>query len=467
MNCKVLYMRFRGKVGGFTIILFCISLSLFLPYSLKPTAYGLSEAIAAHEMGVFSVDRRARLSSSPSGMGLTYSLDFADVSAADEIKLADANGDGQIDEVEKKIYFIGLARRVREGLRLSVNQQPTEIKLQSMKGEFPENEAGIKTVRADFLFLAGLPKDWRGGSVIIDDAVFSQRIGVRELTVDPPPGWSIQTQEGKPRDSVYLFEGPKGIGPWSARLQINPPGQAPTAQASRPGAQAVKAGQKPMSKHYVVPNLALWTLLLAFMVGVGHSLTPGHGQSLASAYLVGQRGTFRHAALLGWVVTAIRTTPVFAIGVVALLLDRYLLAERSLWWLRLLSAATLVAIGLFIIFWSLSNFVEKEQKAPTGMTTTELVGLGITGALLPPPSALALLLGAFSYDQAVLGLGLVVAFGLGLEAMMTLIGFFRVKTPSVADRIEDFAERMSRLPFFWGITIIVAGAILLAHAIRV
>jgi nickel/cobalt transporter (NicO) family protein len=45
-----------------------------------------------------------------------------------------------------------------------------------------------------------------------------------------------------------------------------------------------------------VPPLAF---VLAFAAGAGHAVAPGHGKSLAAAYLAGSRGRIRDAAWLG------------------------------------------------------------------------------------------------------------------------------------------------------------------------
>jgi len=37
---------------------------------------------------------------------------------------------------------------------------------------------------------------------------------------------------------------------------------------------------------------------IAFALGAAHALTPGHGKTIVAAYLVGSRGTLRHAAFL-------------------------------------------------------------------------------------------------------------------------------------------------------------------------
>lgn|GEM_PF-4885608 len=427
-----------------------------------------SSSYASHEMGVFSVNRRVRISFTESALGLTYTIDFAEAPASDEIKLADANGDGEIDEAEKTIYFIGLARRIREGFRLSLGHQQLDLRLQSSRGEFPENEQGDKTVKCDLLFRANLPAHWHGGSLTLDDAVFSERIGAREVIVDPPPGWILETKDGTPKDGSYFFEGPKGSGPWSARLDLKPgPAKAGgEAPQNIPPDQLKKEAPETVAYRTTFSRLVLWALVLAFIVGAGHAFTPGHGAAFVSAYLVGPRRSAAYAALLGWVVTAIRTTPVFSLGVVMLLLDRFLLPASSLKWLRFCSAAAVLIAGLIIIGWNRLARAQKEPPVPTGVSTVELVGLGIAGGLAPSPSALALLLGAVGMSQSALGLGMVVAFGFGLETALTLSGIVRLKSPSFADWLEEIGEKLRFMSLVWGIFILVIGALLIFRAIQ-
>ena len=52
-----------------------------------------------------------------------------------------------------------------------------------------------------------------------------------------------------------------------------------------------------------------------------HALSPGHGKAMVAAYLVGTRGTPRHAVALGATVTVTHTAGVIALGVVALTLS--------------------------------------------------------------------------------------------------------------------------------------------------
>ncbi len=85
------------------------------------------------------------------------------------------------------------------------------------------------------------------------------------------------------------------------------------------------------------PTVILISLLAALLWGAVHAFTPGHGKTVVAAYLIGDRGTARHAAFLGLTVTLTHTVGVFALGGVAIYLSRYILPEALFPWLGTVS----------------------------------------------------------------------------------------------------------------------------------
>ena len=84
-------------------------------------------------------------------------------------------------------------------------------------------------------------------------------------------------------------------------------------------------------------SMSLWFLITAAFIALGlgalHALEPGHGKTIVAAYLVGSRGTARHAFLLGLIVTASHTAGVFALGAITLYASRYIVPEQLYPWL--------------------------------------------------------------------------------------------------------------------------------------
>ena len=95
--------------------------------------------------------------------------------------------------------------------------------------------------------------------------------------------------------------------------------------------------------------MLLLLLLAAFGWGAVHALSPGHGKAMVAAYLVGTRGTARHAAALGATVTVTHTAGVLLLGVVALTLSAFVLPEQLYPWLNLASGLLVVVVGAAVL----------------------------------------------------------------------------------------------------------------------
>jgi ABC-type nickel/cobalt efflux system permease component RcnA len=78
------------------------------------------------------------------------------------------------------------------------------------------------------------------------------------------------------------------------------------------------------------------------------------------------------------------------------------------------------------------------------VTWRSLLALGVSGGLIPCPSALVLLLGAISLQREALGIVLVLAFSLGLAAVLTGIGLLLVYARRTFQRFS-LAPRVPRL----------------------
>ena len=201
-------------------------------------------------------------------------------------------------------------------------------------------------------------------------------------------------------------------------------------------------------------SMGLWFLITAGFIALGlgalHALEPGHGKTIVAAYLVGSRGTARHALLLGLIVTASHTAGVFALGAITLYASRYIVPEQLYPWLGVFSGLTIAGLGgyMFLRRWSGLDldhshtsgqlhghwFSSSKQNAvvpqPTepakSVSLYQLFALGITGGIIPCPAALVVLLSAFALHRIGLGFFLIIAFSLGLAAVLIAFGMLMV-----------------------------------------
>jgi ABC-type nickel/cobalt efflux system permease component RcnA len=261
-------------------------------------------------------------------------------------------------------------------------------------------------------------------------------------------------------------------------------------------------------------RLGFWVLLSAALIAAGlgalHALEPGHGKTIVAAYLVGSRGTARHAVLLGFVVTAAHTAGVYLLGVVTLYASRYIVPEQLYPWLGAISGLSVTGLGVFIFLrhlsgesgehshaagephshWFLSMFKRKtftqgtlkEEPQPSiqnqkpfsseapqgegrGVSLRELCVLGVTGGIVPCPAALVVLLSAFSLHRIGFGLFLITAFSLGLAGVLVVVGLTMVYTKRfMAARARAEGSIVRYLPLLSSAFMIVLGVGIVASA---
>lgn len=175
---------------------------------------------------------------------------------------------------------------------------------------------------------------------------------------------------------------------------------------------------------------ALLGLVVAFGLGALHALSPGHGKTIVAAYLVGTRGTIRHALLLGGIVTFTHTISVFGLGLATLFLSRYVLPEKIYPVLGVISGVSIVWIGAALLYQRVHKLRHHHHHhhhdhghVPEGeVTMASLLALGAGGGLVPCPSALVLLLSSVALGRAGLGILLLAAFSAGLAIVLMAIG---------------------------------------------
>jgi ABC-type nickel/cobalt efflux system permease component RcnA len=220
------------------------------------------------------------------------------------------------------------------------------------------------------------------------------------------------------------------------------------------------------------PGTLLFALAVAASLGAFHALEPGHGKTVVAAYLVGSRGTAGHALLLGLVVTASHTAGVYLLGAVTLYASRHVVPEHLYPWLGAASGILIVCLGVSLLYrrlvaalaarsghaldhthehGTLASSDHEEAHAhgithdhghghhhhhvPDGpVSLRALVALGVSGGIVPCPAALVVLLSAVAMGRIGLGLLLIVAFSVGLAAVLIAIGLLVVYARQLAAR---------------------------------
>ena len=220
-------------------------------------------------------------------------------------------------------------------------------------------------------------------------------------------------------------------------------------------------------------------LIAAFFWGAMHAMSPGHGKTIVGAYLMGSKVTAQHALFLGLTTTLTHTIGVFILGLATLFASQFILPERVLPWLSILSGFMVLVIGLNLFISRLRNSEhhhhhdgehhhhEHEHEhhhhhhlpSNTPVTWRNLLALGISGGLVPCPSALVLLLSAIAIGRVGFGLSLVLAFSLGLAFVLTALGLLLIYAKQRFEKLQlPKPQRLLRiLPALSGFIISLIG----------
>lgn len=222
--------------------------------------------------------------------------------------------------------------------------------------------------------------------------------------------------------------------------------------------------------------MGLAALGAALLFGALHALQPGHGKTLVAAYLVGSRGTVRHAVLLGGIVTITHTASVLALGSLLLTLSAWIRPERIIPGLTLVSGLLVAGMGAKLLWDRIArppaahshaggllhshDGAAGHDHAPRGINRA-LVSLGVSGGLVPCPEALALLIVAATIGRLALGLAMIVAFSLGLALVLISLGVILVTAGRrLAGRFGRFAGLARWVPAGSAALVLLLGAAL-------
>lgn len=441
-------------------------------------ALALPTAAAAHPLGNFTVNRYAGIEVAGDAVYVRYALDLAEIPT---FQLAD------------RVRAAGFAAQLARELELRVDGRRVPLQVLDRRVRTRPGAGGLPTLRLDVVYHGGSA----GRKLAFRDRAFAGRVGWREVTVSARDGARV-LRSSVPADSesgaltAYpedMLRAPLDV---SRATAVAAPGSL-TAPPPTIGLDAApprrKGGFEALVERDPTPLVLLLSLLAAAFWGAAHALTPGHGKALVAAYLVGTKGTPRHAFLLGGTVTIAHTAGVFALGVVTLALSQLVLPEQLYPWLTLVSGVLVVAVGAAVLRQRLRGAGHHDPNAhrhghahdhghehhehddhghgahDDALTSKGIVGVGIAAGLLPCPSALVVLLSAIALHRIALGLALILAFSVGLAATITAIGLVAVLARRTFSRLSLDGPVIRALPAVSAALILVVGVVITARAV--
>jgi ABC-type nickel/cobalt efflux system permease component RcnA len=458
-------------------------------------------------MGNFSISHYAGIRVEQGFVELRYLVDMAEIPTFQEIQKNTIVA--QADDARVLGYLSKQAEVFKEGLLITLNGQPLRLRIASQDIVFSPGAGNLLTMKLGLVFRAEVTDACTVTRCELEycDTNFSGRVGWKEIITSAGPGVTIENSSAPSRDRssqlsnyptdlvnsppqdvvakiVYsaekafgglpsvIAQAKKGttssvtthrrvppdgtIGPATAAVPPTPPFPGnPVAIELKPNQQGTPRNSftELMGIKHINLGMALLAAAIAAGLGALHALEPGHGKTIVATYLVGSKGTARHALLLGMIVTISHTAGVYLLGAITLYAQKYILPDRIYPFLGVLSGMLVAGMGCYLFLQryvgaefahshsheipSAARVSEKEELERRGnISARQLLILGVTGGIVPCPAALVVLLSAVALHRTGFGLFLIVAFSVGLAAVLIAMGLAGV-----------YARRMmSRLP---------------------
>lgn len=495
-----------------------VSLALVLLVSIGLAALH-PQPTAAHPLGNFTINRYVRLEPEGAAVRITYALDMAEIPTFQEMNAIDRDRNGTVSDEERAEYLAEKLLDLARNLRLTVGGIPVPLRTESGLLTLAEGQGGLQVLRIDALFLAELLGNFPSGDLDAQfrDTNYEDRSGWKEIVVRGTDRASVRESNVGTEDlSDALRSYPSDmlqspLNQREARFRFAP-GVAGAARApdTNTAARIAERTQRAVSPgilsrfaesaatEELTASVMLFSLLAAVFWGALHALGPGHGKTVVAAYLVGSRGTAKHAAFLGLTVTATHTASTYLLGAITLFASHFIVPERLYPVLSLASGLMVIAMGLTLLLGRLrAAGVSPFRSTPTqhshdhshgedhghrhdhghshaipgadgrSVTWRGLLALGVYGGLIPCPTAIVVLLISVSLNRIGFGLLLVVAFSIGLAAVLMGIGFALVYAGRAVSRASHFRGSgvlTAAVPIVSAALVIMAGLLITLRA---
>lgn len=328
-----------------------------------------------------------------------------------------------------------------------------------------------------FTLRAAWPPGAKRRALTVDDGTFEDKPGILNLTLDRKGGTKLELLDvddppvrvrNRPlsqltpeeaalaRKASAILMLPEAVPePKAATVPKSDPIPEPVVNANVPPAPNLFADLARRGLPALFDSsFGVGVLLLAaFLFGAAHAFTPGHGKTLVAAYLVGERGTVKHAVILALATTIAHTGSVIAVAAILWSVYGNNVPGTTQGTLQFIAGLLVIGVGLWLLLRRVTGQADhfhllaghhhhhhghehshdhgdghhhhhgpppESAKSTGGWIRIVLMGLG--GGLVPCWDAVLLLVAASAMGQLGFAIPLLIAFSLGLGAVLVGLG---------------------------------------------
>ncbi len=402
-----------------------------------------------HDIPNERVDRSTQATIRPGRLEIDYEVSLTELTLTQDLRALI----GTLPGGDRSLWLARYAEVTgplnAKGFLIACDGRPVPLSVQGYDLSVEEHP------RYTFHLQASLPE---GGVLTIHDTNYTSSEGTSRLAVrardgastqgdDLPPNveeiairpvWQLDdAEERRTRFVRVTFRSPELTRPQETRPRSDAsPASSPGASSSPAASPSTSSGQLSRLLDRVTRGSWLGLFVVAAGLGAIHAIQPGHGKTLVTAVALGSQSRWYYPPLLGVATTLAHTGSV-------------LLLAALLWWTGASQVATihqglLRAVGFVIAaggFWRVGRYLgrcgEGEHAdcviAPAevdALSPASLIGLGITGGLVPCWDAVGLLVLSAAIGRLAAGVFLVVSFGVGMAGVLVAVGILAASLKS-------------------------------------
>jgi nickel/cobalt transporter (NicO) family protein len=418
----------------------------------------MAQPAVAHPLGNFTINHLAKVRVEPHGVSIRYIVDMAEIPTFQVMAVQSIKEWGH-DEV----------RVIENELTVVADGKPLTLVASVPRVSTRKGAGGLPTLYFVDEFQANTGARPPHTLSIADDT-YAGRIGWKDIVVAPD---TEPTNELRSYPNALLGS-PRSIT--AVSIDIAPNGRITARSATSETLTAPAGTTSQVRSNYLSdmlargvsnPLIVLLTCLIAIGLGALHALEPGHGKTLLAVSLVGARATMKQAFVLASALTIAHTAGVFALGVLLMTLAHWIVPESVYPWMTLFSGVLIAGLGasaLARLNQSHGHSHAHDPNPSSPVTFRSAVLIAMSGNIAPCPAALVVLLAALALHQVAYGMLVVVAFSVGLAAVLTVLGFAVVRGTAWLSQRRGF-ERFVRIgPLVTATAISLIGGIMLSKA---
>jgi nickel/cobalt transporter (NicO) family protein len=435
--------------------------------------------VEAHPLGNFTINHLVKVGESEGIVGLRYVLDMAEIPTFQVMRARDASG--KMSGAELHSWALDEARDVAPSIEVRADGTRLTLEAGTPAASTRPGAGGLPTLYWVETYRAPIPPGTT--RLTVRDESYAGRIGWKDIVVGAATEPTDELRHypsallGSPRDvtSATAIVTKAGLRVAS--------GATDAAVAELPGASQIKSNalSDMLARGTSNPWIVLITLLAAVGLGALHAAEPGHGKTLLAVSLVGARATPKQALLLAIGLTAAHTAGVIILGGLLLVAARWIVPEAIYPWITLVSGAAVAILGAG----ALARFIHTRRGAAhayggdtrshdldhdhghdhglagdEALTFRGVMLVAMSGNIAPCPAALVVLLAALALHEVAYGIAVVIAFSVGLAAILTGLGIALVRGAACIARKPAFDSIATYAPLASACVISVIGAVM-------